>query len=102
MGMPVIKPSGITREEAITDIIQSIACMESALCHILNAEGEKIQAVVGTLENGNTGTIAKTPSELLAINKSVEKMVSSITLLEVVLQKKLSLVYCGCDNNTDI
>ncbi|MGL5353633.1 MAG: hypothetical protein ACRDA5_09950 [Clostridium sp.] len=96
MGMPVIKPSGVTREGAITDIIQSIALMEAALAHILNAEGEKIQALVGTLEPNKPGLVAKTPAELLAINKSVQNMVDSITILEVILQKKLAAVYCEC------
>ncbi|MGL4773581.1 MAG: hypothetical protein ACRC2K_08470, partial [Clostridium sp.] len=96
MGMPVIKPNEITREEAITDIIQSIALMEAALAHILNAEGEKLQAVVGTLEPPNQNLIATTAQELLDMNKSVDNMVNSITLLEVILQKKLSTVYCAC------
>lgn len=43
MGMPVIPASATTRTQAITDIIQSIALQETALSHILNAEGEKIQ-----------------------------------------------------------
>ena len=40
MGMPVISSSNITRSQAITDIIQSVALEEAALSHILNAEGE--------------------------------------------------------------
>ena len=46
MGMPVITASTTTREQAITDLIQSVALEETALSHILNAEGEKIQKVV--------------------------------------------------------
>ena len=34
------------QEQAITDLIESVALQEAALSHILNAEGEKIQAVV--------------------------------------------------------
>ena len=32
--------------QAITDLIQSVALEETALSHILNAEGEKIQKMV--------------------------------------------------------
>lgn len=107
MGMPCIKSSGIKKEEAITDVIESIALMEAALSHILNAEGEKIQAVVGTLHHCPQNSdkhcppsclIAKDPEELLKINKSVESVINAITSLELILQKKLSLVSyrCGC------
>lgn len=46
MGTPVITPGTATRIQAITDIIESIALQETALSHILNAEGEKMQAVI--------------------------------------------------------
>lgn len=46
MGMPVITPSITTRAQAVTDIIESVALEETALSHILNAEGEKIQKMV--------------------------------------------------------
>ena len=46
MGMPVITPSSTTRSQAVTDIIESVALQETALSHILNAEGEKIQKMV--------------------------------------------------------
>ena len=46
MGMPVITASTTTRDQAITDLIQSVALEETALSHILNAEGEKIQKMV--------------------------------------------------------
>ncbi|MEG0314955.1 MAG: hypothetical protein RR929_04950 [Erysipelotrichaceae bacterium] len=82
MSMPVIKPSGVTKCEAITDIIASVALEQTALSHILNAEGEKIQAVL---------LLAKTPEDLLAVNNSVQAMVSTITKLEMVLQSKLEL-----------
>jgi len=35
--------SSITRPQAITDIVESVALEQTALSHILNAEGEKIQ-----------------------------------------------------------
>ena len=38
MGMPIITASTTTREQAITDLIQSVALEETALSHILNAD----------------------------------------------------------------
>ena len=76
MGMPVITAS------AITDLIQSVALEETALSHILNAEGEKIQKMVALPD--------VTPEVLLATNKSVESMVNAVSRLEMILQSKLS------------
>ncbi|MFR0822570.1 MAG: hypothetical protein ACLU84_00640 [Clostridia bacterium] len=84
--MPVITPGEGTREQAITDLIESVAMQETALSHILNAEGEKMQAIIA-MEN-------VTPEQLLALNKSVELMVSVITRLEVMFQAKLELFNC--------
>ncbi len=82
MSMPVIVASTTTREQSVTDIIESVALEQTALSHILNAEGEKIQKVVAD---------ATTTEELLEVNKSVQDMVNTITRLELVLQSKLEL-----------
>lgn len=87
MGMPVISSSNITRSQAITDIIQSVALEEAALSHILNAEGEKIQKMVAMADVA--------PEILLQTNKSVESMVGAVTRLEMILQSKLS-AFEGC------
>lgn len=90
MGMPVITPGTSTRCQAITDIIESVALEQAALSHILNAEGEKIQKVVAT---------ATTSEQLLAVNKSVQAMVNTISRLEMVLQAKLELFQdCLCQD----
>ena len=47
--MPVFPNTTITRENAINQILSSIATEELSLSHILNAEGEKIQHILGTL-----------------------------------------------------
>ncbi|MCL2703097.1 MAG: hypothetical protein FWE91_05775 [Defluviitaleaceae bacterium] len=83
MGMPVITPGEGSRDQAITDIIQSVALQEAALAHILNAEGEKMQAIIGMED--------VTPAQLLKLNKSVEQMLNAITRLEMMLQAKLEL-----------
>ncbi len=84
MGTPVIIPGTATRTQAITDIIESIALQETALSHILNAEGEKMQAVIA-MEDISA-------AELLELNRSVELLVGAVTRLEIILQSKLELV----------
>ncbi|MEG2153315.1 MAG: hypothetical protein RRZ71_08640 [Clostridia bacterium] len=83
MGMPIITPGTITRGDAIGNIIESVATEEAALAHILNAESEKIMAVV------NNG--AATPDQILAVNASVKNAISAISRLEMQLQAKLDL-----------
>ncbi|MEG0896912.1 MAG: hypothetical protein RSD23_03280 [Ruthenibacterium sp.] len=83
MGMPIIKPGTITRGEAVGNIIQSVATEEAAFAHILNAESEKLMAVVN-----NNGA---TTEQLLAINQSVKNAISAISRLEMQLQAKLDL-----------
>lgn len=88
MSMPVITPGTGTRAQAITDIIESVALEQTALSHVLNAEGEKIQAIVAR---------ANTSAEMLAVNKSVQSMVNAVARLEMVLQAKLELFSdCVC------
>ncbi|MEG1751670.1 MAG: hypothetical protein RR247_01215 [Clostridia bacterium] len=83
MSMPVIVPGTTTTEQAINDLIESVALQETGLSHILNAEGEKIQAMLAIP--------GVTPEQLLAVNSSVQSMVNSISNLEMILQNKLSL-----------
>ena len=90
MSMPVIKSGEGSRCQAVTDIIESVALEQTALSHILNAEGEKIQAIL---------EVAKSADEMLAVNKSVESMVNSITRLEVILQGILEMFHnCLCSS----
>lgn len=88
MSMPSITPGTGTRAQAITDIIESVALEQTALSHILNAEGEKIQKIVAQ---------ATTSTEMLTVNKSVQSMVNAVARLEMVLQAKLELFAdCMC------
>ncbi|MEG1427507.1 MAG: collagen-like protein, partial [Oscillospiraceae bacterium] len=68
-------------EGAVADLMESVALEQAGLSHIINAEGEKIQAMLAV-----PGVTAE---QLLAVNKSVQDMTGSITKLEMVLQSKL-------------
>lgn len=83
MSMPIIKTGTVTREFAVGQIIESIAMEEASLSRILNAESEKIMAIV---ENPNT-----TAEQLMSVNRSVKTTVGAITRLESMLQAKLDL-----------
>lgn len=80
----------ISREDAINLLLSSIAMEELGLSHILNAEGEKLQYVLGTLP-GMTGPTA-TISDLLMINNSMRETIREITKKEWALQGKLERI----------
>lgn len=92
MGMPVITPGTITREESIGDIIESIALEERAIAHILNAESEKLQAVINMSD--------ATADDLLAVNRSVKHAVDAVIRLEMALKAKLELFHSAICQTT--
>ena len=77
----------MTKDEALTMIIASIAMEELALSHIVNAEGEKLQYVLGTLP-GRQGPCAGT-QEILAVNKSVKDLLDTVAQNQMLLKGKL-------------
>jgi len=82
-------PPPISKEEALNLIIYSIAMEELALSHIINAEGEKIQYALGTLNNiGGSGA---TIEEVLEVNASVAKVLEIIVHLNMTLKQKLAV-----------
>lgn len=77
------------RQQAITDLLVSIALEQAALSHILNAEGEKVQKIL-SFEQLTAETVLQT-------NRSVESMVNSISGLEMILADKIALFQdCIC------
>ncbi|MFE1628928.1 hypothetical protein ACFLFF_19495 [Brevibacillus reuszeri] len=89
--IPNISPTiSITLEESINLLLSSFAMKELGLSNILNAEGEKIQYILGTLP-GITGPGA-TIDDLLAISQSVKDMVDATIMHDMLLQSKLQTV----------
>jgi len=83
---PQIAPP-LTREGSLNEIIASIAAEELSLSHILNAEGEKLQYVLGTLPGlGEAATL----TEVMQINQSVQDTMSDIMEQQMLLSGKLS------------
>ena len=78
------------REESINQIIAAIALEEIALSHILNAEGEKIQYVLGTLvvpDRGLSGGI--TIANLVDLDNSVAAVLQGAAASMAALADKL-------------
>lgn len=93
--LPNITPTiTLSREDAISLIISSIAMEELGLSHILNAEGEKLQYVLGTLP-GKSLPAPPTLSELLAVNNSIRKTLKETTRKDRVLSNKLETALCA-------
>jgi len=80
---PVVSVVCDARCQAITDLIESVALEETALAHILNAEGEKLQRII-TAPNVS-------PTVLLQANQSVQSLTGAVTQLESILLSKLEL-----------
>lgn len=79
------------RCNAIADIIESVALQETALSHILNAEGEKIQKAL-TMQN-------ITAKEIIEINNKAIAIIDGITKFELILQNKLQFLSAKCKNS---
>ena len=98
MSMPSFPPCGteLTKDEALTMIIASIAMEELALSHIVNAEGEKLQYVLGTLPGGEKPCAGT--QEILDVNNSVAKVLDTVMQSQALLKGKLetALEACGC------
>ena len=77
----------MTKDEALTMIIASIAMEELALSHIVNAEGEKLQYILGTLP-GSRKSCAST-QEILAINQSAAALLDTVMQSQMLLKGKL-------------
>lgn len=83
---PIVDPP-IDREDAVNQILSSIAMEELGLSHILNAEGEKLQYILGTLP-GLSGPPA-TVSDVLAANESVRDLLEATVQNQLFLRAKM-------------
>ncbi len=78
-----------SRCKAITELIESVAEEQEALARILEAEHEKIEKA--------TELCGSDLDDLVQIDKSVERVISAVTRLELALQLKLDLFHdCLC------
>jgi hypothetical protein len=86
-----IRADHFCRKDVINLLLVSIAAEELGLAHIINAEAEKIQFVIGTLHGGKICPDL-TVKDLLLIDKSVDKVLQTVIKKEIILQFKLEEV----------
>lgn len=103
MSMPTIPDFDtnidIIRDDALNVVIASIAMEELALAHILNAEGEKLQYVLGTLDKIDPGEI--TICDIMEVNHSIRKTLRNVINTEMLLQFKLEDVIELAENENE-
>ena len=83
----------LTKEQALSSIIASIAMEEAALSHIINAEGEKIQFALANK--------CRDVEQVIAVNDSVGELLERVFDLQLVLKSKLRLAKSLMDYDAD-
>ena len=94
MSMPTLIADipNVGREDAINQILATIAMEELGLSHILNAEGEKIQFALGTLvvpDRGLSGGI--TIANLVDLDTTVASVLEATAANMTALVDKLRI-----------
>lgn len=86
--IPNLNPQiSVNRDDAVNIILSSICMEELSLAHILNAEAEKIQFALGTLETA--GGQASSMTDILETNKLASKMVRNVIKKQMLLSMKM-------------
>ena len=83
MHIPKIECTHIDKCCAASPLLPSIALEETAISHLLNAEGKKLQKAI---------SLSCNLKDLIEINKSVGDMVDKLTTLETILKTKLDFI----------
>jgi hypothetical protein len=105
---PITPEISVSTNDTIPLLLASIALEEMALAHIMNAEAEKLQFVLGTLDTETVLTGTLTLDDLLSVNASVQRTLRDVIKKEMLLQFKfeniLDLIAItplpGADNGT--
>ena len=71
------------KSQAVTDIIESIALLETELAHIINVEGEKMQRGIA---------LATNIDELISLDSSVKRTLTNVIKIQMLLQFKLEKI----------
>ena len=102
MSMPTIpdlEPTvTIDRDDALNIILSSIGMEELSMAHIVNAEAEKIQFALGTLESA--GGTAASLEEIMQVNKSSNKMLRDIIKNQMLIGMKMEDVVALAEETT--
>ncbi|WP_054754469.1 hypothetical protein [Piscibacillus salipiscarius] len=99
MGMPEIPDFDLNNQDSINLMLASIGLEELSLAHLVNAEAEKIQRALGTLQiPGTTGDlpthyfpplVGESIDELFQLNRNASKILKIAAFKEFLLLMKL-------------
>ena len=91
MSMPSFPKDGanMTREQALTMIIASIAMEENALSRVIDAEGDKLRYILDRCREACG--CRETPKEILEVNCSVTRLLDVVAQNQMILRSKLAL-----------
>ena len=74
----------IDQEQALSDLLASVALEEVALAHFMNAEAEKVQAIAGMIEDGELSS-----EEAIEQQEAIAKVMRTPIKKQILLQFKL-------------
>lgn len=85
-------------KDTVSMLLSSIALEEMGLSHIINAEAEKVQYVVGTLHENQYNPCRQTSTnDLLRVNRSIDRTLRGVLKNQMLLQMKLEDTIDLCD-----
>lgn len=94
MKMPITPECN--KPNALDKILESIAHEEDGIAHLLNAEGDKVEAVACLIEAGEI-----TPLEVIDFQKSISKVIQTFIKMQMLLQFKLEIAL-ESKNSTEV
>ncbi len=89
MSLPAIPD--ISREQALTHILESIALEEAALAAFINVEAKKTQIIVEKINEAEKEKMP-THAEIIAFQKSVDSTIQTVIKMQMLLQFNLKAV----------
>ena len=82
----------ITREQALTMVVASIAMEENALSRVIDAEGDKLRYILDRCREDDNEEV---PKEILEANESVTRLLDVVAQNQTILRNKLALALSG-------
>ncbi|MCL1802811.1 MAG: hypothetical protein FWG30_04110 [Eubacteriaceae bacterium] len=80
-------------DNSLIQILTSVAMEEIGLSHIINAEGEKLQYSIGTLDS--SPNLQLSVEQILEVNESVKEVLKQIAFNQMFLGSKMSEAFKG-------
>jgi hypothetical protein len=88
----------LSRDQAINAILTSIAMEETALSHIINAEGAKIQYAIQKMKSD---PCCADHQELVKVNESAASLIDRLNDMQCILKSKMRLALSALPSKCD-